>query len=107
MPSINDSRKVIETSIPSIPDSKIELWDSLTMGDTEKISAENDEIKRGMLSVFCLIKSWNFEEPLTLENVKKLKESDFVYLLKQTSYGANLSKALEELEDESTKKKLT
>lgn len=105
MPSINDSRKTVTTTIPSIPGSEIVLWDSLNIGDAEKIEALESDTAKGMLTMICLIKSWNLDEPLNEENIKKLSLSDFDTLLSKTSYGEQIAKTTEEREEEAQEKK--
>jgi hypothetical protein len=105
MPSISDSRKIITTSIPSIPDSEVVLWDSLTMGDAEAISTIEDNTGKGIRALFSLVKSWNLDEKLTPDNFKKLSMTDFQFLLEQTSFWKDSQKKLEELEDEKAEKK--
>lgn len=105
MPSINDSRKTITATIPSIPGSSVELWDTLTVGDSEKIHGEENKVTQGLMSVFCLLKSWNLDEELTFENLKKIGLDDFQALIGKTTYGKSLKMSAEEREDIEVEKK--
>ena len=105
MPSINDGRKVIKTIIPSIPGSEVELWDSLTVGDSEKIQALETDTAKGISTMVCLIKSWNLDEPCNEENVKKLSANDFEALIMATGLADQLKKKQEEIEDDQVEKK--
>lgn len=99
MPSLNDSRKTVKTKIPSIEGSEVVLWDELTAGDAERISNEATDTAKGLMTLFCLIESWNLDEPLTMDNLKKLKLEDFTGLMNSTSYAKQIS------EDEAHDKK--
>jgi len=105
MPSINDGRKIIKTTIPSIPGSEVELWDSLTVGDSERIQAIEGDTAKGIATMTCLIKSWNLDEPCTEENVKKLTPSDFEALIMATGLADQLKKKQEDIEDDQVEKK--
>jgi hypothetical protein len=105
MPSINDSRKIIKSNIPSIAGSEVEIWDSLTVGDAERIENANSTMNKGMMTFVCLVKSWNLDEECNEENLKKLSIEDMNHLIGLTSYGDKVKKTLEEQEDEKIEKK--
>lgn len=101
MPSINDSRKQVKATLPSIKGSEVTLWDELTVGDAEAVQEGGSDMERGIVTVFRLIKEWNLEEELTLDNVKKLSIDDFSAILKATKLGSKI----EDQEDEKLEKK--
>ena len=110
MPKLTDFRPVKEITLPSYPDSKVEIFGSLLVGDTLSLSkADFGKIKEGetptedMLLQFMdvlpkLIKSWNFtdnnEQPLlvTRENLGFLKAEDLIFMLQQITEFVNESK---------------
>jgi hypothetical protein len=105
MPSINDSRKIIKSNIPSIKGSEIEMWDSMTVGDAERVDAGGSETAKGLAVFVALVKSWNLDEPCDESNLKKLSIEDMQYLIGLTSYGERLKKHADVLEDEDLEKK--
>lgn len=105
MPSITDGRKQIVTSLPSIEGSSITLWDNLTMGDAAAIRDIDEESAQGIKTIHALIKEWNLDEPLTVENVGKMTPDDFSFLLEQTELGKKAKMAQEEKEDAAFEKK--
>lgn len=105
MPSINDSRKIIKSNIPSIAGSEVELWDSMTVGDAERVEGGASETAKGLAVFMALVKSWNLDEPCNEENLKKLSIEDMQYLIGLTSYGDRMRKSAEDMEDEDLEKK--
>jgi len=105
MPSLNDSRKVVTTDIPSIPGSEVEMWDELTVGDAEQVEKVEGKMKQGIKTAELLIKSWNLEEPPTPENVRKLSVKDFEHLLGATKLGKDALKSVEDRQEEDRQKK--
>lgn len=105
MPSINDSRKTVPTTIPSIPGSEVIMWDELTVGDAEQVEMIEGKMKQGVKTAELLIKSWNLDEPPTPENVRKLSTKDFEHLLSVTKLGKDAIKSMEDSEEENRQKK--
>lgn len=99
-PSLNDGRKIIETTIEGIPGSKVVLWDSLTIGDTEKIMEVEGDSKRGIETLRCLIKEWNLDEELSSQSIRQLDVSCIEALLGKTSLGKKGKLSVEEKEEE-------
>lgn len=91
MPKLTDFRKTKIIALPSYPDSQVEIYDSLLVGDA--IGTANFEPGKQlqiMLDVLPkLIKSWNFtgedNKPLdiTVANLNFLKADDVAYLLQE------------------------
>lgn len=105
MPSINDSRKTVTTNIPSIPGSVVEMWDELTVGDAEIVERIESNMAKGVKTAELLIKSWNLEEPVTPENVRRLSTKDFEHLMGATKMGKDAMKSIEDQQEVSRQKK--
>lgn len=64
-----DPRTTKKVSIPSIPGSEVEIYNTLLWGDLEEINnIKGSDVERGREILVKLIKDWN----LTDENSKKL-----------------------------------
>lgn len=90
MPILNDFRKTKIISLPSFPESKVEIFDSLLVGDLAAFDYKNSNLLQLSLEVLPrLIKSWNFTDekgnamPIVQENLNFLKEADVKYLIEQ------------------------
>lgn len=105
MPSINDSRKKVTTKIPSIPGSEVVLWDELTVGDAEQVEKIEGKMNQGVKTAELLICSWNLDEPVTPENVRKLSVKDFEHLIGATKLGKDALKSMEDRAEEDRQKK--
>lgn len=58
-----DPRKTKKISIPSIPDSEVEIYDTLLWGDLEAIyTLEGSDLEKGRKSLAFLIKDWNLTD---------------------------------------------
>lgn len=104
MPVLKDYRVTKEISLPSFPDSKVEIFDSLLVGQMANFDqAEKNQIVMSMKLLPKFIKSWNFtdESGATLEineaNIGFLKEADAVYLFEQITQFAAESKKKQEI----------
>lgn len=92
MPKLQDTRKLIDVTLPSNPEVKITLRDGLLAGDLEDIERIDNNFLRSLTAVQKMIQSWNFEEddgsitPVTVENIKKLNTQDIDHILKATSF---------------------
>lgn len=90
-----DPRIVKEISIPSIPDSKVEIYDTLLWGDLEEIyGSDCSDLEKGRKSLARLIKDWNLTEevngkqvklPINEEVFKRFTADVVNFLLSQTS----------------------
>lgn len=85
-----DVRKVISVSLPSYPDSTVELYDGLLFGQVNELQKEGmNDIGKGILSLKFLIKSWNFvgedgkELPITVETLNQFPVVDLTFLLEK------------------------
>lgn len=102
MPQLKDFRNSKTISLPSMPDSKIEICGVLLVGQSAEIMARDKEdevdvekLDKEEMFLYSLenlpyfIKSWNFTEdngdpmPITRENLNFLKQEDFAYLTKE------------------------
>lgn len=93
MPVLKDFRETKTVSLPNYPDSKIEIYSSLLVGDIDPdTSAENTlSFANSMKLLVKIIKSWNFTDennlvlPVTEENLKLLNAKDFEFLATEIS----------------------
>ena len=99
MPILKDFRATKEISLPSFPDSKVEIYDSIMLGDMASIDFKSENpIEQIIQSLPLFIKSWNFtddkEQPLEInrENLGFLKANDVQYLAEQINALAEESK---------------
>jgi hypothetical protein len=90
MPILKDFRPVKIIELPSYPDSKVEVVDSLLVGELVAMNPdEKNPIKVAMDVLPKLIKSWNFTDEegkalaITAENLGFLKPDDVQFLLEQ------------------------
>lgn len=86
------SKKIFLPS--STPESEVwvEIYDEAISGDFEEVANVGD--KRGsaiMMGVVNIIKDWNFEkddgtkEDITIENVRRMKQPDLMFLVDKVS----------------------
>jgi hypothetical protein len=107
MPSLNDSRKTVEVTIPNIPHGKVVIWDTpdaLQMEKIECIDVKSNVARIGEILLILII-SWNLEEELTLENIKRLTFDAQDSILLSTTFGQELKKKGEEILEEQREKK--
>lgn len=91
MPVLKDFRNTKTLTLPSYPDSKVEVYDSLLVGQMASLYPDKDktEIEFGIGSLHLFIKAWNFTDdeqkvlPITTENLGFLKELDLIFLLNE------------------------
>ena len=58
---LKDIRKTVKVSLPSYPESEVELYEDLLFGQMMGISKiKGDDMDRGILVLQYLIKDWNF-----------------------------------------------
>lgn len=109
MPILKDFRNTKTITLPSFPDSKVEVYDSLLVGQMAKLQSNTDasQIEAGINSLHFFIKSWNFTDeagnvlPVTTENLTFLKEDDVVYLLNEITAFAKDGKKKDDITPES------
>lgn len=87
MPKLTDFRQTKIVSLPSFPDSKVEIYDSILVKDAKSLSFEGkDPIKHILEALPLFIKSWNFTDekdqpmPITKENLDFLRIEDLQLL---------------------------
>ena len=84
-----DTRKTIKITLPSYPDSEVELYDGLLTSEFEKLSDLEKDYVRGIETLRFLIKSWSFvdedDKPseINKENLGKLPAKDFTYMMEK------------------------
>lgn len=90
MPILKDFRETKTISLPSFPDSKVEIYDSLLVGEMQTINFEaGNELLMTIEAIPKLIKSWNFTNEagetleINKENLGFLKLDDLQYLGEQ------------------------
>lgn len=93
MPVLKDIRTIKEIILPSFPDSKVVIYDSILVGDLWAMD------KQDPLYIFVkLIKEWNFTDdkgaamPVNIENLKLLSASDLNFMAEQTKEFQQLAK---------------
>lgn len=100
MPVLSDFRQTKVISLPSYPDSKVEIYDSLLVGDLPALNPdEKNLIKLSIEMLPKFIKSWNFTDEtgqalaITRENLNFMKESDAKFIFEQiTEFNADIKK---------------
>lgn len=99
MPKLSDFRQTKTITLPSYPDSQVEIYDSLLVGDALAAGIKPGNEMEGMVKVLpALIKSWNFtgndEKPLPIiaANLNFLKADDLGFLLKSITEFAEETK---------------
>jgi len=103
MPILKDFRFTKTVTLPSFPDSRVEIYDSLLVGDmmSSDIKASDDQVSQGIKVLPKFIKSWNFTneagEPLPIDtaNIGFLKEEDVAFLITEITAFAKENKKKE------------
>ncbi len=89
MPILKDFRKTKEIVLPSYEDSKLEVYDSILVGDISTIDFKSNDIEQIIQSLPLFIKKWNFTDedgkdmPITRENLNFLQMADVQYLTEE------------------------
>lgn len=97
-----DPRKIKTVTLPSFPDSEISMFDSFLTEEWNIITKAENDIERGLLSLKCLIKSWNFTDEsgemleISTESLNKFPMKDMEVLL---------NTVIESIQTEDAKKK--
>lgn len=97
-----DPRKIKTITLPSFPDSEIIMFDSFLTEEWNIITKAENDIERGLLSLKCLIKTWNFTDDtgkvleISTENLNKFPMKDMETLL---------NSVIESIQTEEIKKK--
>lgn len=87
MPKIQDAFKTIIVSLPSYPESQVEIKTNISMGEL----VESDKIENGLEKTIAIaakmIVKWNFKDenendiPVSLEIINQLPAIDITFLL--------------------------
>lgn len=90
MPVLKDFRTTKTIELPNFPESKVEIYDSLLVGEMVGIDYKSDnQIKQVIDALHLFIKSWNFTNeagetlPITTESLGFLKAEDVQFLGEQ------------------------
>lgn len=91
MPVLKDFRPTKTLTLPSFPESRVEVYDSLLVGEVAVLSGADTENKIlfGLRMLPHYIKAWNFTDeagvvlPIDEKNLGFLKEDDVVFLLNE------------------------
>lgn len=100
MPKLQDLRQVKEISLPSYPDSKVEIYDSLLVKELKSIDYNGENTLQALIAMLPkIIKSWNFvgddDQPLpvTSDSLGLLKQIDLQFLLDEiNNFNAEIKK---------------
>jgi len=91
MPNVElkDPRKVTTVSLPSFPESKVELYESVLFSEMRQLEKVQNDSERGLLTLKFMIKDWNFTDEkgekieVNEENLGKLPIQDLTMLLEK------------------------
>ncbi len=88
-----DPRTTKKVSIPSTPDSEVEIYNTLLWKDVEEINLSDNPLLSGQKVLVKLIKDWNLTNengeklPITMETLSSFTMDDVNFLLSQTELG--------------------
>jgi len=90
--TFKDVRKTVDLTLPSFPESKIELYEDLLFGQMKLVSeCKGSDMERGILVLQYLIKDWNFvnekDEKIEIneETLKSFPLKDFTILMEKAN----------------------
>ena len=95
MSKLFDPRAIVKLTLPSFPESEVEMYDGLLTGEMKKLTAIGDETDQSVQVLITLMKSWNFTDdddkplPITSANILKLPTKDFTFLSKKVADSIN------------------
>ena len=99
MPKLTDFRQTKTIVLPSYPDSQVEIYDSMLVGDALAAGFKSGAEEEAMIKVLpALIKSWNFTGeddkplPIVAASLNFLKADDLAFLLQQITEFATETK---------------
>lgn len=106
MPILKDFRTTKTIELPSFPGSKVEIYDSLLVGDMIVEDKTSEKYIENLINVLPkLIKSWNFtdeeEKPLPIdrENLNFLHVADITFVSEQIAeFNEDIKKKLSTLQ---------
>lgn len=88
---LKDIRKVNTYELPSFSGSKVVLYDGLLFGDMKKLNDIKEDFERGVQSLLCLLKDWNFvnesgdKVPANRDSLDQLPSNDLTFLLNKVA----------------------
>lgn len=105
MPVLKDFRQTKKISLPSHPDSEVEIYDSVLVGQLldRKIGEEQNDFKEIVEYLPHLIKTWNFSNenkeplPINIETLSLFRPEDITFLFEEVNkFQKSLKKNSEE-----------
>ena len=105
MPVLKDFRQTKKISLPSHPESEVEIYDSVLVGQLldRKINVEENNFKSIIEYLPRLIKSWNFCDeskkilPINIDSLSLFKPEDITFLFEEVNkFSDSLKKNLNE-----------
>lgn len=103
MPILKDFRQSKILTLPSFPDSKVEVYDSLLVGQmmNSGVKVDDTPIQQGIKVLPLYIKSWNFQDeenkPLEVneQSIGLLPQDDLVFILNEITEFSKVNKKKE------------
>lgn len=92
MPILNDTRKIIDLTLPSDPTAKVQIRDGLLVGDVKEVEKITNQTDQSLAMLEKMIVSWNFTDeennpiPTTRENLAKLEMKDLEYIMTNVTF---------------------
>ena len=96
MPKLTDIRQTKSIALPSYPDSKVVIYDSMIMKTSLEVSDEDRKNPVRLLKY--MIKEWNFTGeddkllPINEKSISLLKADDATFLIEEIAKFAGLTK---------------
>ena len=87
MPKISSAFSSIKISLPSYPDSEIEIKTNITIGEVVEAEKVDSALEKSVLLASKMILKWNFQDeegnelPVSQEILKQLPATDLEFLL--------------------------
>ena len=84
---LSDIRKVTKVSLPSFPESEVELYEGLLFGQMKELERAKSDMDKGILALQLMIKDWNFVDEkkekmaVNRESLNKLPMQDLTFLM--------------------------
>jgi hypothetical protein len=92
MPILNDTRKIIDLTLPSDPEATVQIRDGLLVGDVKAIEEIPNKTDQSLAMLEKMIVSWNFTDadgkalPATASNLAKLEMKDLEYIMTNVTF---------------------
>lgn len=87
MPKISQAFSVIKVSLPSYPESEVEIKTNVSVGEVMEVEKTESNMERAVFMALRMIIKWNFQDesgaelPVTKENLIQLPATDLTFLL--------------------------